>query len=291
MIEFKVMTMEQENLEKKLIREVVGLGADTQIILNEIGWTSRVYLVNSGEVVFKFPRSEKVKEEYRREIPAFKLAHRLKSEVQIPEVRWEHPNYNYLGYKGIVGSSLDEKILSLTNSEKKRLGSRIGAFLRQLHHSQLPDVPLMSIEQETLHFKQKFSSSLDAISKEFTKSEVDKLKELVCEEFPRLMGRLGFTKGLCHGDLGYWNIVYGSAGEVGIIDFGDVAYYDTSIDFAGMNDEILLDAALHSYGTEVSKEKINLRKKIIPVLDLPFFIESGNDESIEKKIAQIRRSL
>jgi aminoglycoside phosphotransferase (APT) family kinase protein len=277
--------------EKKVIRDLVGLDEETPIVLNQVGWTSRVYLVNSGEIVFKFPRLEKVKEEYQREKPAFKLAHELRSEIRIPEVKWEHPENNYLGYRGIFGQSLDEVISLLTVDEKQRLGSRIGEFFKRFHKSYLPNMPLISVEQESSEHRQKLGSGLSAINKHFAKSEVTQIEKLVLEEYPEEMGRLGFTRGLCHGDLGYWNIVYGRNGEVGIIDFGDVGYYDTSIDFAGMNDEIILDAALGAYGENVSRSKIALRKRIMPILDLPYFIGCNDVERIEKTVARIRKSL
>ena len=40
---------------------------------------------------------------------------------------------------------------------------------------------------------------------------------------------------LCHGDLGLWNIILNKK-QIGIIDFGDVGYYDSSIDFSGIGD-------------------------------------------------------
>jgi aminoglycoside phosphotransferase len=274
--------------EKAFVRSILDASESTEVVFSDLGLTSRVYLINSGEIVFKFPRNNKIKEEYEREVLAYKIAHDIKADILIPEVQWEHPEKNYLGYKGVVGAPMDSAVSTLTAAEKKKFGSQLGRFLRKFHKHDMENALLMSPEKEFAEYQHKLALGLPDIKKYFTEIEVARIQEYVLKEYPEKMRKLGFTKGLCHGDLGYWNIIYGSDGEVGIIDFGDVGYYDTSIDFAGMSDREILDAALESYEGNIPREKVELRMKIIPVLDLPFFIGRNDQEGIKTTIARIR---
>ena len=275
--------------EKGLVRSILGLSESTEIVFSDLGWTSRVYIINSGEIVFKFPRSQKIKEEYEREVLAYKIAHAIKADIFIPEVQWADPNNNYLGYKGVIGKPIESVVSTLTTTEKKKVGSQLGRFLRKFHKQDMENAPLMSPEKEFAEYQHKLELGLSVIKKFFTEIEVARIKAILLNESPKKMGKLGFKKGLCHGDLGYGNIIYGSDGQTGIIDFGDVGYYDTSIDFAGMNDREILDAALESYDGNIPKGKVELRIKIIPVLDLPFFIGKNDQEGIKRTIARIRK--
>lgn len=281
---------DKETIEKakNLIRDLIDLDSNTEIEFNDVGWTSRVYIINNGEIVFKFPRSEKIKEEYRFEVIAYELAEQIDSEVLIPKIEWKHPNLDYVGYKGVIGEGLDVVISKLSDSQKKNLGEKLGKFLKQLHHLNIEDASLMSQEKECAEYAYKLDLGLTDLTKYFNEAEIRKIKKLILEEYPAKIKELGFTKGLCHADLGYWNMIYGPDDTVGIIDFGDVGYYDTSIDFAGMNDEVLLESALNAYGEEISREKIDLRLKIIPILDLPFFTGKKDQDGIERTVSRIR---
>ena len=39
----------------------------------DIGWTSRVYIINRGELVFKFARNNQVVKEYKSEVLVYKF--------------------------------------------------------------------------------------------------------------------------------------------------------------------------------------------------------------------------
>ena len=57
------------DVEKAIVVELVSDlegNANVQIELNETGWMSRAYIVNSGKYVFKFARRLEVKDDYRR---------------------------------------------------------------------------------------------------------------------------------------------------------------------------------------------------------------------------------
>jgi aminoglycoside phosphotransferase (APT) family kinase protein len=276
--------------EKKIVRELCALHATADITFSNDGWTSRVYIVNSGEFVFKFPRFENIKAEYALEVSAYKVAREVGG-VTAPEVRWQHPNHDYLGYRGIVGRSLDTVMPTLTASEKRRIGAQLGAFLKRFHECWMSEAPLLSPAKEFSDYRRKLEVAVPHLEKYFSTPEVEQIQRLVLEEYPSRVSELGFRKGLCHGDLGYWNTIYGLDGEIGLVDFGDIAYCDTSKDFAGMDDETMLDAALEAYDGDVSREKIALRTKVLPILELPFFVERSDRNGARETIARIRRTI
>jgi aminoglycoside phosphotransferase len=251
-----------------------------------------VYIINSGEFVFKFPRSEEIKEQYKLEVAAYKLASQIETEIAIPNVKWEHPNLDYFGYKGILGDRLELSIENLTGDDRKLIGRQIGGFLKQLHELNLTEAPFMTLEKEIEQFTSKYQLSLPEIEKNFSPPEQEELASVFLKHYPSEILRLGIDKGFCHGDLGYWNIIYGTDGQLGIIDFGDIGYYDRSKDFIGINEEDVLNSALEKYGARDSlKEKVNLRRKILPILDLPYFIGKSNQEGIQRTIKRIRNTL
>jgi len=54
--------------EQAVVCQALGLGDHVDVEYEDDGWDSRVYLVNRGEAVFKFPRSPQAKLQYRREV-------------------------------------------------------------------------------------------------------------------------------------------------------------------------------------------------------------------------------
>lgn len=298
--------------EKELVRQLAGLGQTAPIVFNDFGWTSRVYMVGSGQIVFKFPRTPAVKKEYALELSAYKIAQQVATEfsprtqtphqqttsqIQIPSIRWQHPDLDYLGYIGIVGQPGEKVIPSLSTKEKQNIGTQLGRFLKEFQQH-IADAPLFSPDVELAEFSRRMDDALPHLQRFLTADELAQITHLMQKEYPKRMQDLGFTKGLCHADLGYWNIIYApgshssthphAPGTLGIIDFGNVGYYDTSIDFAGMSDPEMLEAALTTYGGGVSRQKIALRMKSLPLFDLHFFAGKNDEAGITDTIQRIR---
>ena len=277
--------------EKQIIAGLLNLPGDKTISLNEVGWESRVYIINSGEFVFKFPRSEIVRKAYKQEIAGYRLAGQIKSAIVVPKVRWVHPHHDYFGYEGIVGNTLEDHIHNLSEERKIEIGKDLGTFLKQLHDLKLEGIPTMTLEQEIAEFQEKYRIGLPELKRHFTETGRAKIEQLVFGIYPKKVTGLKMDQALCHGDLGYWNIIYGKNHQVGIIDFGDLGYYDRSKDFIGVNGQKMLDAVLSQYGdNKTLREKIVLRKQLLPILDLPYFIGKNNQEGIEKTIVRIRET-
>jgi aminoglycoside phosphotransferase (APT) family kinase protein len=278
--------------ERQLVRKLIGLSDSDHVVLNDRGWTSRVYIVNDGQYVVKFPRGEVVRREYASEIAVLNLLAQIESPVRVPVLRWLHPDNAYLGYEGIVGDEF-APMVALTDAETRRaVGYAVGSFLKQLHGLALEGARVMTIEDEIDEFQSKYDLASPVVTRDFTEDEQARLATLIEEEMPKELLRLGEDRALCHGDLGLWNMILQYDRQVGIIDFGDVGYYDHSKDFMGLGDPDLLEAALVAYGeSKYLRRKIAVRQKILYILDLPFFIGKDDGVGIRKTVAKIKAIL
>ena len=153
-------------IEKEIVSSLTNEQFET-IEFVDIGWTSRVYLINNGELVFKFARNNKVVEEYKNEVLAYKFLEKKSFEVKLPVVKFEDANLRYFGYEGIVGQTLDKYIDDLSEKEKIIIGQRLSGFLKILHESNLENINIFDISHEEKEFFEKFS-----ISEEFLKTSL-----------------------------------------------------------------------------------------------------------------------
>ena len=272
--------------EKEIVSSLTNEHFET-IEFVDIGWTSRVYLINNGELVFKFARNNKVIEEYKNEVRVYKFLEKKSFEVKLPVVKFEDANLRYFGYEGIVGQTLDKYIDNLSEKEKIIIGKRLSGFLKILHESNLENINFFDISHEEKEFFEKFS-----ISEEFLKASLKPeifsaieffLEKKIKNEFEKLKSNIK----LCHGDLGLWNIIL-NKNHIGVIDFGDVGYYDSSIDFSGIGDLYMYNSLVKHYECDESMlKKINLRKIIIPILEIPYYLEQDNKKQLQKNLSQI----
>ncbi len=276
--------------ERAIVRRCVA-GADT-IAYNDDGWDSRVYVVDGGSTVFKFARTPDVRRQYQHEIAVLRLLESLEHPVATPRVRWEGPGLEYFGYEGVVGEELSRRIAGLTAPRRKAIGTDLGNFLRQLHAESLPDAPRTDIDATVVTYRRKYRLAEPALARAFSRAEARALERFFLDELPRELHRLGGEMRLCHGDLGPWNVIVRQDGRVGVIDFGDAAYQDPSIDFSGFGDDVILDAAFAAYGADAwLLEKTALRIRAFPILDLPFYLGKQNAAGVARCIDVVRRVL
>jgi aminoglycoside phosphotransferase (APT) family kinase protein/ribosomal protein S18 acetylase RimI-like enzyme len=276
--------------EKKLIS---GLAGTDQITLNDSGWDSRAYNVNNGQYFVKFPRNEKIRGRYGYQIAALKLAAAVDSPIRVSKVVWEDPDNNYFGYEGIEGVPLSEALPTLDEPAKRAVGAALGHFLRQFHELDLPEARPMGLEQEIKQLQDWYQKGLHLSSKVFTEDEQSKLDEMVYNVWPSKLTTLGIAPALCHGDFHFSNIFYGSGGEVGVIDFGDVCNADHSKDFADFEDQAIFEAALAAYGSDDDKllEKIRLREDMTRIITLTAQLIKNGEQAARETIAKIQESL
>ena len=106
---------------------------------------------------------------------------------------------------------------------------------------------------------------------------------------PERSSQYGIEEVFCHGDLGYNNIIVSDQLEVGIIDFGDAGYLDKSYDFIGIEDDVMLDAAIFAYGGDSNlMDKVAIRRQLLPLMEMLFLIDRKDKVGIEKCAAKMR---
>lgn len=285
-------TIEAVEQEKQLVRELADLTSKDEVIFIDSGWDSRVYSVNNGRYFFKFPRSDKIRKRYEQQIAALKLLTSVGLKVRVPKVIWEHPNNNYFGYEGVQGAVLEEIVSTLDEAAKQAIGKTIGEFLKQFHQLELPGVRDITVEQEIKQFQEWYEPAMPIIQKVFSEAEQTKLKKLVSRVWPSELIKLTRDAALCHGDLHFTNIMYGNDGQLGIIDFGDVGYYDRSKDFIDLDDHHIFESALETYGDNKElRQKIAIRQKVSYVITLTAAIGKQNEPGIQKTLAKLKAAL
>jgi len=280
--------------EKHIIKDVVGLTSVDDIILNDRGWDSRVYSFGNGRYFFKFPRSEKIQGRFTYEIAAIKFLANLETRVVAQKILWEHPDNAYFGYEGVQGVPVSELIGTLTQHQKQHIGAALGDFLKQFHTLTLPGARTMSLEDEAQQIQRWYENCRQVVQEKFSVSEQHQLEKLVYHIWPARLVELGSEPVLSHGDLHYENILYGHDGTVGIIDFGDVAYYDRSKDFLELeNDEAIFRSVLTVYGHPDPhlEAKIAVRQRMIQIINLGFHAGKNDSVNIQDAVARIRSEL
>jgi aminoglycoside phosphotransferase (APT) family kinase protein len=288
----QVSTAEEREHDHATIGRELLLDDDSSITYVDEGWDSRVYVVNRGEVVFKFPRSRAVIAQYSHEIAIMRVLEELPITVQTPLVRWVHPDLEYFGYVGVVGQPLSSAIEQLTPTAKTEIGLSVGRFLRVLHATELAGVPTIALEDEVTNYVDGCRRLAPTLRASFDDEEMGVIEAFFVERVPGELRRLGGELVLTHADLGPWNLIAAADGTVGVIDFGDVCRSDPSRDFAGFGDDTIVNAALDGYGAdERLRDKAALRIEAFPVIDLPFYLGKHDQAGVDRYVDQIRRTI
>jgi aminoglycoside phosphotransferase (APT) family kinase protein len=271
-----------------IVRELASLDASRRVEFDDEGWDSRVYVVDGGDAVFKFPRSPAVRARYADEVRVLQALEPLELPVQIPLVRWVGPDLEYFGYEGMRGSA--PTLGELSPESRRAVGRALGAFARVLHGLDLPTGRTLTVEDEIADFQAKYAAAGLIVAEHFTAAERRRLDAFYGERLPEELRALGTEPRSCHGDLGPWNVILDEAGGVGVIDFGDVVRCDRSKDFIGLDDDVTLDAAISAYGDAPRlRERIAVRAAALPAMDLVFFAGKRDARRLAICIDRIRR--
>jgi aminoglycoside phosphotransferase (APT) family kinase protein len=261
-------------------------------VLDDIGWDSRVYLVDGAKAVFKFPREPHVATQYHREIAMLLLTEGIDAPVTTPRVQWEHPDNAWFGYAGVPGRPLTDVLDDAGADEERRIGDALGGFIRQLQHRDLDGLPRRTLDDELALYERRRAQAAPVLDRELSDGERRRVDRFFVEELPAALHALGAQLVLSHADLGPWNVLVDASGAIGIIDFGDACYADAAADFGFPWAPALLEAAYDAYGADdLLREKAALRQTAFPVLDLPYYIGKADPEGIQGCLAMLRGSL
>ena len=281
---------EQERLDdEQVVRQYCG---DAAFEYDDSGGTSRVYVVDSGATVVKFGRDRAARDECNKEIEALRICGAIHSSVRTPRVVSTGPAHRYVVFDGVIGQTLDHHLDDLSDNALTTIGANLGAFLTELHHCEMEIADEIDVADEIVAFHEKFEIASSTLESHFNDHEMRRIRAFRFEEFPTTMRLLGGESSLCHGDLGPWNMVLSPDEALGIIDFGDVAYRDPSIDFAGLRNATLTSAALESYGADTHfRAKVDIRSRAFHIADLPFYVGLHNAQGLNTCLESVRNCI
>jgi aminoglycoside phosphotransferase len=280
--------------ESMLVAEDVaaeGYTAD-QIAFVDDGWSSRAYLVDNGKIVYKFPRSAEVMAGYEREIAALNLFASQSLPMATQRFRSLDPNGPYFSYYGLVGRQLTALLPEADRSAKYDFGRQIGHFLSRLHALELPSAPVVAVRDEVREYQDKYQLATPMINEYYVPREQKKVAEFFYEEMPDRMTMLGSQSKLSHGDLGLYNVIVDDEDSLGVIDFGNIGYYDQSKDFIDFGDADVLSGALEVYGdSQILREKIAVRTIAMQAIELVYYRSKHDEQGVQHAIDDLRRLL
>jgi len=278
--------------ELKIVKQLTGAD-DDRIEVSETGWTSRVYIIDGGKVVFKFPRNAKFREECKHEVAVLKLLKRRQFSLNVPVLNWTTEDNSYFGFYGVEGKPLGEVIDSLSEQQKVEIGTQIGDFIKQLNMiKDYGDMKAQTLDEQAKEYRDWYQKDRDLLKEFFCESELKTIDDFFEKEVPKSMKGVGELV-FCHGDLDYNNTLINSKNQVGIIDFGDARLYDRSQDFRGIDDEVLREAMIKAYGDSevISKAAAETTSKMIDVLNMLYCIEHKDFVGIDNYLKRIKSKI
>jgi serine/threonine protein kinase len=282
----------EKKKELKIVKKLTNVYDESRIVINELGWTSRVYILNDGEFVFKFLKNKKYREELEHETNILKLIKNHQFNINIPIIGWVGENNEYVGFKGISGKSMTTEIITeLSDEQKRKIGTEIGIFIKILHAIKYTGKNPNSENAQIAWLLESFHKKKPTLKKYFNTNELTFIEKLV-KNLPEKSAKYGIEEVFCHGDLGYNNILLSNNLEVGIIDFGDAGNLDKSYDFIGLEDNVMLDAAILAYGGDnVLVEKVAIRRQLLPLMEMLFLIDMKDEIEITKCVTKVREKI
>jgi aminoglycoside phosphotransferase (APT) family kinase protein len=282
----------EKRKELKIVKDLTKVNDEKRIVINDIGWTSRVYIIDDGKFVFKFLKNKKYQEELVHETNILKLIINHEFNVSIPLIDWVGEDNEYIGFRGIKGKAMTAEIINELNEEQKRkIGTQIGLFIKILHAIDYKGKSPNSENNLIEWFLESFSKKKRTLKKYFNENELLLIEKLV-KRLPENSSKYGIEEVFCHGDLGYNNIILSDNLEVGIIDFGDAGNLDKSYDFIGLEDDVMLDAAILSYGGDNDlMGKVEIRRQLLPLMEMLLYIDRKDNVEIEKCASKMRENI
>lgn len=279
--------------EIEIVKRLTGVEDDSRIFVNEVGWTSRIYIIDNGKIVFKFPRNKKFREECRQEVAVLALLKKHKFDVGTPVLNWTTEDNAYFGFYGVEGKPLKDVIHNLNEEQKIDLGTQLGEFLKQLHGiTDYGEIKAQTPSEQVEEYLKMYREDRDLLRAFFNESELAAIDDFFAHEVPKCMtgsGELVF----CHGDLDYNNTLVNDTNQVGVIDFGDARLYDKSQDFRGMDDETLREAMIKAYGGGeiISRAAAEATSKMIDILNLIYCANNRDLKERDEYIERIRANI
>lgn len=256
----------------------------------DTGWDNRVYFVSGADIVYKFPRTKKIGDNYNQEIAIINAIKNHQINIITPQIDHIGKDNAYYAYKAIKGLLLSEMSSTLDEPTRVKIGSHLGDFLKILHAVKVENTRKKSIDDEISQLQKWSKVALRYIDSKTKKQTYKAILNHVQSTLPNTLRALSKTEGLCHGDFHGGNIIIHND-SIGVIDFGDVAYMDTSKDFIGIEDDVILNAMFLAYGVnDEFMQKVTIRKHIFDYIRLSVNIGKKDWDGADRAVKRIIES-
>ena len=235
------------NAEKQIIVDELGLPNIDVIRFIDTGWDNRVYYVSGVDIIYKFPRTKMIGNNYNHEIAIINAIKNYQTQIKTPDIVRIGKGNAYYAYKAIKGRLLSDISSTLDEPAKARIGRQLGDFLKILHATKVENAPEKSVDDEISQLQKWSKVALRYIDNKADKKTYSAVLNQVRFTLPSTLRTLGKTEGLCHGDFHTGNMLVHQE-YIAVIDFGDSAYMDISNDFVRVTDSTILHAMSDTYG-------------------------------------------
>jgi broad specificity phosphatase PhoE len=186
----------------------------------------------------------------------------------------------------VHGTPLKEKIATLSTQEKQTIGHNLSEFI-----SQLSAITFNGDKQAEISINSnKLQKALQIIAPHLSNTENEKLN-IVAEKYTAFLTNADFC--LTHGDLQQENLLLSENNElIGIIDFGNMEYYVSEIEFFPMldYDKTIFDSMIMYSNKNISVNNIRLVGLVRYVRHFQHVLRRGEKE-ITEALARIRTHL
>jgi aminoglycoside 2''-phosphotransferase len=262
------------------------------------GQFNAIVLVND-DLIFRFPRSVHVAEQYPRQIALLTYLHD-KLPLPIPDPRyisspavpWQHC---FMGYQRIPGEPFYREVVDAIRDPAtvQALAAQLASFLRTLHQVSLTDLPLdLPIGDRVEDWVVLYQ---DVRTQLFPYMRLDARRD-VAHHFERYLNdpaQFAFQPVLRHGDFGDSNILYYSASQriSGIIDFESLGLGDPATDVAVLvgYGEDFLKYCLETYpAMQTMLARVHFYRGTFALQEAYYGLRDGNQQAFERGIAPYR---
>lgn len=265
------------------------------------GWDSWVLELDE-QWIFRFPRRPEVAAAMKKEV---RLLGFLDGRLPVPVPRITHQACQvesgallFCGYPRIGGEGLDA-----AGADEPGLGRQIGAFLTNLHQTQLPedlqlDFPRITAQEwrdeylDEYHWAQQqvFPRLPESARQAARSTWLAYLDQPACFEFQPVF---------IHGDLGPEHLLYDPTSDVleGVIDWQDARWGDQALDFVGLYwlaGWPLVQRVLQHYTLPAGsnlRQRVEFLHWVVPFHSIKFGLLTNDQQYIESGVELICAAL
>ncbi|MBR5939318.1 hypothetical protein IKZ77_02070, partial [Candidatus Saccharibacteria bacterium] len=145
------------------------------IELSNLGSYSRAYIINKGEIVFKFKKRPGVT--YKNEAKILKIIENLDLKINTQRIFCESEDDSFLALYGVKGKSVKSRTLS--EPEKTKIAKNLAEFLKNLHAKTPENLNKTSLDAEISAWQERFARSEKALRNYLTETELRKARNLI----------------------------------------------------------------------------------------------------------------